>query len=723
MRIKFRNIKRDENGVIQSGSATLVQYKYSPNPNGNRLGNHTKTEVIEPLGKVLWMDETDKSCGIFNSSDRGVVFYDLKTDQFLPVDPQDPRLAGTKFHPEAVRIHTNFGASFLFFAELAKTPILIALKETFGDNEQLHQKALAHLAHDCLKNGSSIKCGEFLKESVLSNLLTAIPVSELDCDTSYYKALADDNLKVKFFTVLIREMRKVIPDFGRAAYVDSTPLPGDAKDNPFNALCSHGTDGAVIQSRLALVLDINTGIPVWFEVFPSNVLDNCTLESIGRDIEASMHIKIDMYDVDAGYSRESLFDDFNVNKNTYVDEEGIIRDHTLLLRMPEKNGYPKDDAYVECKKYFHNGRYMFDYENHTYFGKRIEHDVFENPEHLFVYVDTDRATKLLRKWRTEDPAHQKEWDSLTDLQQDWYQVKFGFFILVGNKDQTAQEALTEYFGRTDIEGFFRDGKTYLKILPLAKWSKEAVLGKIFHDVIETVCYRTFRKQIASTGRSMSSLLVTMNSWECFRKTDDILELKTPQVEVREILEALGYPVPGHMDLNDLRQVIFEGTPMNLEPVTVKTGTSSKKIAPQLAPEEKIDLKERMHVEKVKADAGKKMTTAVGRAEKKLQNTEKRAEEVLDAAKARAKKQLDKAGTGAKREKTREKARERAQATYQQAVARAEARCTQTKADARKRYEQVIAEAREVYDQTVTAAMADKNQPNPAQTDQCGDRSA
>ena len=132
---------------------------------------------------------------------------------------------------------------------------------------------LAHTAHDCLRNGASIKCREFLKQDVLSYILTDISYSFLDCDSAYYRELSDDKNKERFFKSLITEMRKTNPDFGRGCYVDSTPLPGEARDNPFNALSRHGTDGARIQLRLVMVMDIQTNIPLWFEIIPANILD------------------------------------------------------------------------------------------------------------------------------------------------------------------------------------------------------------------------------------------------------------------------------------------------------------------------------------------------------------------------------------------------------------------------------------------------------------------
>jgi len=503
MFIKLQKIVRNDTGTIVSGSASLMLTSYVRNKEGNHKKSHAKERVVEKLGKVIWMDQLNRKQGIFLSPTRGLVFYDATTDVFSPVESNDTRLIGTKVEEQAPRLHTNFGRCYLFFSEIEKTPFMAVLRSTFTD-QKIYKKVLAHLAHGCLKNGSSIKCGQFLTKNCLSYILEGIPFSTLDCDTPYFSALADDNLKVSFFRNLIVEMRKEHPEFGRCCYADSTPLPGEAEDNPFNAFSSHGTDGNVIQSRLVLILDIQTSIPVWFEIIPSNVLDKSTIMSITNDVQATLDIKIDMYDLDAGYAREELFELFNRNNGTYIDDNGIVRNHTVLLRMPASNGYPRDELYFKSKPFFNDPDYEFDYESHTFFGERYDINLFGYPEYAFVYVDQTQAQDLLRGWRK---LHFDEWNNLSKSAKEWYKVKDGFFVLVGNKDQSARDALIEYRGRTDIEGFFKDGKTYLQILPLAKWTKETVTGKILHDIIEITIYRAFRKRMTPLSMSMSNLLV------------------------------------------------------------------------------------------------------------------------------------------------------------------------------------------------------------------------
>ena len=637
MRIKYRNIVRDDNNIIISGSATLVKNSYKPNSNGNRKGNHSRQEVVERLGKVLWIDPEDRMKGIFNSPTRGIVHFDLSSDCFTEVSPSDERLAGTKVQDGEACIHVSFGNSYLFFSELCKTPFMSVLRNSFGENKSFYQKVLAHVAHDCLRNEAAIKCGDYLRQDVLSCVLQDISCSTLNCDSPYFREMSDDRLKVRFFKTLVTEMRKQNPEFGRGCYVDSTPLPGEAENNPFNALSSHGTDGAQIQSRLVLVLDIQTNIPLWFEIIPANVLDKSTLQSISADVKATLDVTIFMFALDAGYARRELFEAFNRNNSMAEDDSGNLRERSVLVRMPAAAGYPFNELYVTCKPNIHKGSYIFDYEHHTFFGQCVEIALFDQPEYAYVFVDKTQADDLIRNWREEN---WDEWTGLTESQQDWYQVKNGFFILIGNKEQTPKEALVDYRSRARIESFFRDAKAYLKILPMAKWNKQTVKGKIFHDIIETIIYRAYRKSIAPAHMTMSGLNVCLDSWECFRKTSALLELKTPNIQVREALEKLGYAIPGHIEIEDLRREILEGVPMSRIPVTQRTKRNTVKNV-CLSPDEKLAAQEKEKNDRLRKQAEDRKSKADARAEEKFLKAENKARTSLNKALTKAKEKLEK----------------------------------------------------------------------------------
>jgi hypothetical protein len=434
--VRFQSVRRDEQGRIVAVCASLYKTVYDPNT-GNK--GHSRQQVIESFGRVIWM-KTPKRCrdAIFVSPTRGLFEYRADDDAFLEVSPDDPRLAGTVL-ADVDRSHVELGPVWLFLTLLARTPLLRVMRSSLGP---LYQRSLAHLAHGCLAAGSPLKCGAWLDGTALSWVLCDLTRSTLDCDTAYFRAMSDDAVKVAFFSRLVEEMRAVDPEFGTCCYVDSTPLPGEARDNPFNELSSHGTDGSVIQSRLALVLDAGTGIPVWYVVIPSNVLDHSTIEAIREDVEATLGVTIASMDLDAGYACEELFGAFNRdNSPATADDDGVLRGRSLIVRMPARNGYPHDELYVESKPRFHDVERLFDHDGHTYYGERYERDVRGHPEYVHVFVDHDRATWLGRKWRQDNP---EAWQAMSLHDKEYQAARDGLFMLVVSADVTPRQALAAY---------------------------------------------------------------------------------------------------------------------------------------------------------------------------------------------------------------------------------------------------------------------------------------
>ena len=110
-------------------------------------------------------------------------------------------------------------------------------------------------------------------DSLYIPVLEDVPVGSLHSDTRFFSTLGDDRTKMTFFRTFVSFMQKKDADFGHGCYVDSTPLPNDIDDNPFNALCCHGVGSSEVMTRLILVLDEKSGLPVWYDIIPGNVLD------------------------------------------------------------------------------------------------------------------------------------------------------------------------------------------------------------------------------------------------------------------------------------------------------------------------------------------------------------------------------------------------------------------------------------------------------------------
>ena len=539
--IKWQKVTLDTDNSIKSGSASILDTVYDAKRKGN-----CSHPVREKLGRVVWKANDGRS-GIFLSPTRGLVEYNADTDTFSEVVRTDERVKDTVVFPDPV-IHTVFGDSYLLLCFLEKCGLIGVLRDAFSKNQD-YERVLAHVLHSVLKNKSRISCDDFMEKSFASYILGDIPITSLGSDTVYFKMMGKDQSRMAFFKSFVTHMRKKNPKFGRGCYVDSTPLPNDIHDNPFNALCSHGVASTSVQTRLVLVLDQKTGLPVWYQIMPGNVLDFSTIMSVMSDVAESLDIRIDELVLDAGYVNKDLIDAFNIDTEPYIDEDGEAIEQFMTARMPAKNGYPYKTLYHSTKNLFANAKYELIRQGHTYFGYRKEVEIFKRREYAYVYVDKDNALEGCRKYRYE---HEKEYQEMADKDKNWYAVKYGFFILISNKKLKPDEMLDEYYGRTDIEGIFKTSKEYLDLLPLSKWTDQTVRGKILNDIIAIIVFLQIRRKLTKIGISMTKLIGKTQSLMCMKKADGTIMVEVPNKQVRQFYKDLDITVPTSFKLEQFR---------------------------------------------------------------------------------------------------------------------------------------------------------------------------
>ncbi len=349
--IKTQKIVRDESGKIISGSASIVETIY-----GNFGTYHAKHKVRERLGRIIFLSE-DKKSGVFLSPTRGLVEYDSISDTFSDVAKNDSRISGAEIFPET-EVHTVFGDAYFLLRFFEKSGLITVLREVFPKDED-YERVLIHMIHGISRDSSRITCDSYFIKSFASYVLPDIPESTLKCDTRFFTMLGHDHTKLSFFQAFVSMMRKSNPEFGKGCYVDSTPLPNDIDDNPFNALCCHGVSSSEVMSRLILVLDEKTGLPVWYDIIPGNIIDMNTVMTTINDVSDSLNIEIESLVLDAGYVSQELIQTFHIGT-----------DKTMIGRMPARKGYPYKTLYWEVKDLIGKGKYEFIRKQHAYFGKR-----------------------------------------------------------------------------------------------------------------------------------------------------------------------------------------------------------------------------------------------------------------------------------------------------------------------------------------------------------------
>lgn len=140
-------------------------------------------------------------------------------------------------------------------------------------------------------------------------------------------------------------------------------------------------------------------------------------------------------------------------------------------------------------------------------------------------------------------------------EKDWYTVKYGYFVLLANKDTTPKELLSDYFCRTEIEEVFKTSKEYLDLLPLNKWTDTTIRGKILHDTIDTIVLLSLRKEVKGSGISTSEIFGRTQSLMCSKKSTGIVTTETPNKQVKEYYNLLGLSIPAHVKLKSFTRSV------------------------------------------------------------------------------------------------------------------------------------------------------------------------
>lgn len=533
--IKIQNLEIDKNGAVTRGTASIVDVLYVP---GGKY--HSKQQSRERLGKIISLSE-DRKSGVFLSPTRGLVEYNSATDTFSSVEKEDQRV---KNRPEVLpqtEVHTIFGDSYLLLKFLEKAGLIPVLRSVFSKDSD-YERVLAHVVHGIMRDGSRITCDNFIAKSFASYVLNDVPTTSLKTDTDFFRMMGQDSTRMSFFSSFITAMRKTNPNFGIGCYIDSTPLPNDIEDNPFNALCCHGVSSSMVQMRLVLVLDEESGLPVWYDIIPGNVLDINTVMNVLNDVGDSLGIVINSLVLDAGYTSKELLGAFHIGT-----------EKTIIGRMPNRRGYPYKTLYWQVKGMIGKGKYTFIRNKHTYFGIRKEVEIFEQPVYAYIYVDQYNALQRFRDYLIE---HKEEYDSLKDKEKDWYTVKYGYFVLLSNIDTTPEDLLTQYFCRTEIETVFKTSKEYLDLLPLKKWTDETVRGKILHDVINTIVLLELRKEYIPSGISINEIAGKTQSLMCNKDRNGLVNVETPNKKTKEYYNLLGVEIPSNVRIDAFKHKVL-----------------------------------------------------------------------------------------------------------------------------------------------------------------------
>jgi transposase len=348
--------------------------------------------------------------------------------------------------------------------------------------------------------------------------------------SEFLAELGDEATYRRFFDAYLGYVASKTKTKKHSILVDSTGLQNDSQMeltavNVHNGLKSN-------EVRLILVLDRQTGFPLYFRYVKGNVLDVNSLKNTISDLNR-YGINVDHCILDAGYYCGDNIEDLNHSEIPY------------LLRFRAGNL-----IYDELVKGHVDG--LDSYGNRVVYGDRVIFikcvpiEIHGGQAFAYVSIDHDAQADGRRRIYMKNPNEFKSEADRDDMIRN-----SGVFILISKNKVSNNEILPLYYSRQAIEQVFDFGKNYANLLPLRTHGEPTFRGHLLVSFMATVSIMTLDKLFAA-AHPKSKKKKTLNfiqARSCLRQMkccvyDDHVSIVEPDRRSNDVLKDLNIQYQG-----------------------------------------------------------------------------------------------------------------------------------------------------------------------------------
>lgn len=567
--------------IIYSGS----NKQYASVARSSRNGKSTHIDY-NYLGSVI-----DREKGIYYSEERGYFTYDLKTNQYgeLPADYTVQRSELPASTKKRLHYSVDFGDAFLMNAFLYRSGLMEVIDRiAYGNRDTLHTMVLFYMLSDMANcdaihwyEGSIVRLlypRANLASQRISDFLSAIgtPDQQLRFQEAY----------ISFVTTAYNPDKNIL--------VDSTGLPNRIHF-PLTRINVH--DGKVSQEvRLIFVVQRSTGLPLFYQAVPGNIVDMSTLERVMLHLN-SLGIDIDSCLIDAGYDTADNLDLF------YTEDHKCKIGYITRAKFNDKKLKKLIDerlATIDSKENLvrYEDRYLFIIKEQVTVGQNDN-----NPAWMYLGLDCDRLRdeqhKLLRRANKKGLSLEAVYEAMQTE---------GLFGIISGREYSCEEILPAYYQRQQVEQTFDFAKNYTKLLPLRTCTEETFQGHLLLSYISSCAVKLLQLQMKTADLFLGARLKYMRNQKCTIYSTRIVT-DTPQAEANRSYELCGIKCPAAIPIVEGK---LQYTPPAVEPLTETASLLARKKSATIASERAEAQKKKeakAAKEKAKAEKAAKASTA------------------------------------------------------------------------------------------------------------------
>ena len=468
--------------IVYSGKGDT---RYASVMRSIRTGRDTHKQQVHYLGRVL-----DAERGIYKNKERGVFVFDLKTMTFsaAPADFVDT----TKRQNAREELIVDFGDAFLFDQLIKRYNLSPAIEAIgYGNPDSLHALLLYYM----LSSRSNQHALTWLEGSYARILypkanLTSQRISDLLAE------IGREDTMQRFFQAYLPLLGSDVRE-GANILIDSTGLPNSIHF-PLTAVCNHN---GIISEEIRLIYVVQQGsrLPIYMRYVSGNIVDASTLVTTVKELKA-VGVNTKFAILDAGYLTEEGMKELTGEKISFI------------TRCPSNRRIYKDLISVHMDGLVASENLALDSNGRLFNGRRVYVKCVPVKGYmgmdLYAYIGKDMTTASLEDKQYAHRIHGSgEKVDRTAFHDEL--IQHGVFMLLSTRRVRAEELLSTYYVRQEIEQVFDIAKNYASLLPLFIEKEETLRGHLLLTFIAIAVLQTLQLEIRASKYSIDAVLSNM----------------------------------------------------------------------------------------------------------------------------------------------------------------------------------------------------------------------
>ena len=497
--LMYISYKKGDNGTLY---ATVMESK--------KVNGRSVKSKVDYLGVVV-----DREKGIYRNRGRGTFTYDVETGEYGIPDWEDVPLCERNGPPRA---NLDFGDVYLLRG-MMRIDGLEDCIEAMGAGAE---DTIAALVEFCVLTDRLGMCNaqDWYEGSYASMMH---PRADLRSQriSDALMVMGDGQSHRDFF---LEYIKTVTGDGDQLVAVDSKGVL-NAIDIGLTETSNHNGDVS-IELRLIMIVQLGTGLPLYFRVVPGNIVDAVTLLGTLEELK-KLGVNTAFAAIDAGYCTLSNMDDLF---GAYVNFVTRLRPNYVLYKQLVSEN---PDICTPDNRQIHNGRIVY--------IKRCEVQLTKkNRGYAYIYVDSDQRHK-----EEKGLVSRYERGELADSELSEALDSAGRFILVSSYMIPPEDVLDVYYTRQSAEQYFDLANGYANLTPLRVHSEEAVRGMMMLTFIASSLIRRVQIRLKGTDVPFRTAMLALRNQKC-RVYDDAVFVDEPKKKAAVAYERCGIESPSKL---------------------------------------------------------------------------------------------------------------------------------------------------------------------------------